>query len=167
MQVVVGEVVETLRPEAQRQGVELAVEQLPPTIVACSAGVLASITGNLLENAVQYMGARIVKRVTVRATRDGSSTRVEVRDTGPGIPRRHWQTFFDPHLRPAGETPPGLGLGLATVRRLALAHGGRVGIAANEPAGTVVWFELPNVVPATAAASGLGWRTLVRRHRHA
>lgn len=173
---VVEDVVETLGTEAQQSGVELEIEPLPTTTVACSPGVLTSMAANLVENAIEHMGPRIVKRVTISATTDGASTRVEVRDTGPGIPRKQRDTFFDPHLRPPGAAPSGLGLGLATVRRLALAHGGSVGIAANVPAGTVVWFQLPNVArpqpESTGAArrarpwSRLRWRALVRRESH-
>jgi signal transduction histidine kinase len=48
-----------------------------------------------------------------------------------------------------------LGLGLATVRRLVEAHGGRVGIVSKSGQGTTVWFELPAVRAAVAAPVAL------------
>src|SRR4029079_17329020 len=42
-----------------------------------------------------------------------------------------------------GSAGPGLGLGLATVRRLIEGHGGRYGVDSREGAGALFWFELP------------------------
>jgi len=68
--------------------------------------------------------------------------RVEVEDTGPGLPPGIEHSIFEPYVRAPGVTQPGLGLGLATVKRFADSHGGAVGVLRAE-AGTVFWFELP------------------------
>jgi signal transduction histidine kinase len=143
----VGDAVEEARPEARARGITLEVEGLCATTVACSPGVLSSITADLLENAVKYMGEAPVKRVTVGVTTDGATTRVEVRDTGPGIAPAYRDKLFDLHARVPGSVASGFALGLPTVRRLAEAHGGSVGFASNVPAGSVFWFTLPNASP--------------------
>jgi nitrogen fixation/metabolism regulation signal transduction histidine kinase len=51
--------------------------------------------------------------------------------------------IFEPYRRGPGPTQPGLGLGLATVKRLVLAHGGRLGVRNAPSGGAVFWFDLP------------------------
>jgi signal transduction histidine kinase len=50
---------------------------------------------------------------------------------------------FDPYVRGAGTSEPGLGLGLATVRRLVEGHDGRTGVSSQPGEGALFWFELP------------------------
>ncbi|MDF2695692.1 MAG: sensory transduction histidine kinase, partial [Labilithrix sp.] len=116
------------------------------TVVACSTGVLVSLVSNLLENAIKYMGNAPVKRVTVHVHEADGRVRFEVRDTGPGVAPSLKDRIFDPYVRAGESGVPGLGLGLATVRRLVEAHGGSVGVRPNEGgAGSIFWFELPKV----------------------
>jgi hypothetical protein len=81
--------------------------------------VLVSIVSNLVDNAIKYMGDVSVRQIVLRARRRGSKVRVEVVDTGPGIAKNLQQRIFEPHVRGGPTAAPGLGLGLATVRRLA------------------------------------------------
>lgn len=129
--------------KAQDKGIDLRVDAGPTAQVMCSVGVLTSLVQNLVANALKYMGDRSVRRVTVRASADGGMVRVEVEDTGPGIPPDVQKHIFEPFVRGAHENVEGLGLGLATVRRLAKAHGGTVGVRSTPGAGSVFWFELP------------------------
>jgi signal transduction histidine kinase len=69
--------------------------------------------------------------------------RLEVQDSGPGIPDEMRMKIFDPYVRAAQSGIPGLGLGLATVRRLAEAHGGAVGVDSRPGQGSLFWIELP------------------------
>ena len=80
--------------------------------------------------------------VRVRTIDDHS--RFEVDDTGPGVPPELEKTLFDPFVRAKGHDP-GVGLGLATVRRLAQGHGGEVGFRSKPGGGSVFWFELATV----------------------
>jgi signal transduction histidine kinase len=75
--------------------------------------------------------------------------RFEVADTGPGLPPAFEKHAFEPYMR-ATTRVPGLGLGLATVKRLVCAYGGHVGVARGEGGvGALFWFELPRPGPAT------------------
>jgi signal transduction histidine kinase len=74
--------------------------------------------------------------------------RVEFEDTGPGVPPGFEKTIFEPYRRAPGVTQPGLGLGLATVQRLILAHGGTIGVSKARGGGAIFWFELPRAVAA-------------------
>ncbi len=68
---------------------------------------------------------------------------VEGQDTGPGIPSELGPRVFSPYVRGTGSGRPGIGLGLATVKRMAEAHGGTVGVQTALGCGSVFWFELP------------------------
>ncbi len=87
--------------------------------------------------------------------------RFEVEDTGPGLPPGLEPLIFEPYVR-GQKTGAGIGLGLATVRRIAEAHGGEVGVFGNKECGCTFWFELPRAAVAKLPA-GL---SLVRSDEH-
>ena len=124
---------------------DVTVEPHVPVVLGCSAGVLTSILTNLLRNAVGYMADSVERRVAVRFQDAGSLVRVEVEDTGPGLPAGMEDSVFEPYVRGAGLTQPGLGLGLSTVRRLVQAHGGALGVRSEVGRGCTFWFEMPCV----------------------
>jgi signal transduction histidine kinase len=125
---------------------DVVIEPFDGGEVACSPGVLLSILANLVRNAVKYMSDSAMKRVTVRVARVEGSMRVEVEDTGPGVPAGMEERIFDPYVRADGVTQAGIGLGLATVKRLCEAHGGTVGVRSTLGRGSVFWFTLPRPV---------------------
>jgi signal transduction histidine kinase len=116
-------------------------------VVACDPSMLAVMLSNLVRNAIKYMGEGDEgdRRITLRGHPRGTSMRLEVEDTGPGIPPGTEATVFEPFVRlssgAAGAS--GVGLGLATVKRLVEAHGGRVGVTARPGGGCRFWFTLP------------------------
>jgi signal transduction histidine kinase len=140
-----GGVIEGFLPRAQEQEIALCAEEIDQGSVACSPGVLTSIVSNLVGNALKYMGDTSVRRVIVRARDVGGMMRIEVQDTGPGVPVGLRERIFDPYVRAATSGVSGLGLGLATVRRLVDAHGGAVGVEANPDGGSLFWLQLPKV----------------------
>lgn len=139
----VRDVVFVLEPAATTANVELVAELHAPCSLACNPGVLTSLLSNLVNNAVKYMGDSARRVVTVRSLDAGESVRVEVADTGPGVPEAVRSHVFEPYVRAVDTKQPGIGLGLATVRRLAEAHGGKVGLDSELGVGTTFWFELP------------------------
>jgi signal transduction histidine kinase len=140
-------VIDANRELAAERGVELHVQPFLPHAVACSPGVLDSLVTNLVRNAIKHMGDRPVKRVDVRVVDRGPLTRVEVEDTGPGLPPSLEDAVFEPYVRGAGAHGPGIGLGLATVKRIARAHGGAVGVRSQPGRGSIFWFEIPKATP--------------------
>lgn len=143
---VIDGVLDQLRAPAEESAITLSREPVePPITVAASPGVLSSILSNLLGNAIKHMGNSPVRAVSVRTHDLGRAARFEVSDTGPGVDPALRAHMFEPYVRGAGATVPGLGLGLATVRRLIEAHGGAVGWLPNRGPGGTFWFELPMV----------------------
>ena len=140
------EVVALQRPFAEDARCDLQL--LPPASarLACSPGVLTSLLSNLIVNAVKYMGDSASRRIVVRTRERHALVRVEVEDTGPGIPPHLRETIFEPHVRGTATGVEGIGLGLATVKRLAQGHGGNAGVEPAPGGGSVFWFELPRFV---------------------
>jgi signal transduction histidine kinase len=140
----VREIADEFAPIAHEAGVELRVEsEGAGRDVACSSGVLTSALSNLVQNAIKYIGEGEIRRVSIRTEDRAGEVRVEVEDTGPGIARADRERLFEPYARGRDAKAPGLGLGLATVRRLVESHGGHVGVQARPEGGTVFWFSLP------------------------
>jgi len=98
---------------------------------------------NLVENCWKYTPAK--GRVTIACVPVANGLRVEFNNSGDGIPQQDvpfiFERFFtaDPsRSREAG----GAGIGLAIVKQLIEAHGGKVG-AESKSGETCIWFELP------------------------
>lgn len=139
----VQEIVEEMRPAARQSELELVVQHLEPVRVACSRGVLGSLLSNLLGNAIKYSGAAADGTVLVRMAVSEARARFEVEDHGPGITAELQASVFDPYVRGDEHRQPGLGLGLATVKRLSESHGGSCGVRSVPGRGSTFWFELP------------------------
>ena len=93
---------------------------------------------NLLVNAVQAMGGRGTLRVHIHAAQ--GMAHIDVADSGPGIPRHAMDKLFTAFFTTKAR---GTGLGLATVRRIADAHGGQVAILSTGEQGTIVRLSVP------------------------
>jgi len=103
---------------------------------------------NLVTNALDAMPGG--GSLTISAAAHEHGIRVEVADTGPGIPPQIIERLFEPWVttKPTGQ---GTGLGLAIVRDVVTAHGGSIS-ARNESDGAVFVIDLPAAgAPATTA----------------
>ncbi len=136
----------------------ILVEAFPAASVACEPGVLAVILSNLVRNAIKFTGdeSRPVRRVTLRGRAGNQHLRLEVEDTGPGIPPAAAARIFEPfvRLKQAGDAARvGIGLGLATVKRFVEANGGKVGVETWPGQGCCFWVTLPLALPASPPAA--------------
>lgn len=129
---------------AQEKGLELGLEvepDLPP--VAGDEFHLEQVIINLVDNAVKYTDAG---RVMVRLGRQGNQVRLEIEDTGIGIPAdqlpRLYERFFvtdKARSRKLG----GTGLGLAIVKHIVLRHGGEIRAESDPGKGSRFTVLLP------------------------
>ena len=104
---------------------------------------LAQVLGNLLSNAARYTPAG--GTVTVRAERRASDLLVSIANTGEGIPADDLDRVFERFYRvekSRDRARGGAGIGLAIVKQLVEASGGRVG-AESSDGQTRFWFSLP------------------------
>jgi two-component system sensor kinase FixL len=97
---------------------------------------------NLMRNAMEAMRESVVKQLSVTVYRhDEMQLRVEVSDTGPGIPADIAPQLFQPFVT---SKPGGMGIGLSISRRIIEAHGGELSVVSS-PEGATFAFTLPIV----------------------
>lgn len=135
--VAVREAVELVRKHPAMQGVaiELTTASLP---LAAQPGLISQIVTNLVVNAGEAAGEG--GRVAVRVLEHPGEVRVEVHDSGPGVPRERRATLFEALTT---TKPDGNGMGLFSVRACAKALGGDVGVGDSELGGACFWVRLP------------------------
>ena len=125
---VVQSAVETARPQIEAQGHTLTVT-LPPQPIHLDADLtrLAQVFWNLLNNSAKYTEPG--GRISLIVEREGNEAVVTVRDNGIGIPAESLSGLFEIFSqvdRSLERAQGGLGIGLALVKGLTEAHGGRV-----------------------------------------
>ena len=107
---------------------------------------------NLILNARQHGGER--DSIAVRLSARDANLRVAVVDRGSGIARERVPGLFELIHQPLSSIASGrITLGLAVVRAIAEAHGGRVGARNRRGGGACVWFELPGIVGPAGGAT--------------
>jgi PAS domain S-box-containing protein len=141
-------------------GDRLMVEGPPSLPVYADRIRLVQVISNLVENALTYApNGPIVVRVAPLAPADPDppdppdptgapgGVRLSVADSGPGLPLEEqplvWDSFFRGAHVAGLNVAPGSGIGLAVVKALVEAHGGRVGLNSTPGAGATFWLELP------------------------
>lgn len=131
------ELCEAYQPKLSSAGLTLKLENedaLPP--INGDPRQLRRVFTNLLDNAVKFSskGGNII----VSTTTDASKIRVSVKDQGMGISADELPFIFDAfHRGKAGEQVKGFGLGLAAVKAIVEAHGGRVMVESEVGKGSI------------------------------
>ena len=132
-------VVARLGERVGRTGRAVEVEAPAGLRLACDRLRMEQALGNMLENALRYGEGR----VSLAAAERGEVVELHVRDEGRGFPPGFADRAFERFTRADGaRTGGGAGLGLAIVRAIATAHGGRAGTA-DRDGGADVWIEVP------------------------
>jgi signal transduction histidine kinase len=144
---------ESMQVQARSARLDLRLQDVDHSIVVMADPVrLRQVVRNLLSNAIKFTdhGA-----VTIRARVLDGMARIEVEDTGIGIPADQQEALFNRFQRipdSTGRLRPGTGLGLSICRRLVEAMSGTAGVASEAGRGSVFWFTLPLATDDVAAA---------------
>lgn len=142
MQDLIEEIGEMLDPKAEQKGLELSYDNAPLAVQADRNRIRQVLT-NLVDNAISYSDSGTVK---ARMRRHMDKARVEVVDTGRGIPEDHLDRIFERFYRvdaARSRKEGGTGLGLAIVKQILEAHGESIHVESTKGRGTRFWFELP------------------------
>jgi len=118
------------------------IDDIPP--VKGDKDKLTDVLTNLIDNALKFTLEH--GQITITAKKIGGNIRVEVKDTGIGIPAEHipylFQRFYQVDSS-ASRRYGGTGLGLYISKTIVEAHGGKIWIESEEGKGTAVYVELP------------------------
>jgi PAS domain S-box-containing protein len=140
--------VSLVRPvaEAKALGLVFVTDPDAPSQLLVDPMRLRQVLLNLLGNAVKFTDSGAVE-IRLSWSEDRSTMRIEVADTGPGIPQVQRERLFEAFERlddPSTAATEGTGLGLMISARLVGAMGGRIGCEARaDGVGSLFWFELP------------------------
>jgi len=146
--------VETQLPRAGKKEVRIEVDAPPALEFLADEGEMEIVFNNLLSNAVKYNrpGGRVA--VALRGGPDG--VELSVADTGIGIAEEDQRKLFKEFVRIRNsETAgiPGSGLGLSTVRKLAMLYGGDVAVESLSGKGATFTVHMREAVPAPVAGA--------------
>jgi two-component system NtrC family sensor kinase len=148
---VVASVVELRQRRLEENGITLDVTELADPHVLAVFAELQQVVLNLMINAEQaVMDTPEPRRITVVVSREAERARLEMQDTGPGVPGENEPKLFQPFFttKPVGQ---GTGLGLSVSYGIIQSHGGTIGYQRAPNGGALFYFELPLVSPARAA----------------
>ena len=137
------ELFEAYHPRAVQSGIELQLENsegLPP--IEADAARLRRVLTNLLDNAFKFTVGE--GKVTILTQQTDHEVSIKITDEGRGIAAEDLQAVFEPFQRGRdAEDTEGIGLGLAVVRAIVEAHGGRVVVESELGKGSVFTVILP------------------------
>ncbi len=145
LRALVSKTVEAFQVQAAENQITLTtdlVANLP--LLNLDAQRIEQVLRNLISNALRYTSAG--GTVTVKLLKSGNAARVEITDTGPGIPADALPHVFERFWhgdKSRSRAQGGTGLGLAIAKQWIEAHGGQIGVQSQVGRGTTFWFSLP------------------------
>lgn len=135
------EVYDIEKAKADEKGIDLVVEN-PVINVRADRARIRQVLINLTDNAIAYSDEGTVR---CRYRRHLDKVRIEVVDTGKGIPEHHLERIFERFHRvdpDRSRKSGGTGLGLSIVKQILAAHGENIFVESTVGRGTRFWFEL-------------------------
>ncbi len=143
METAFAEVLETLRPLADKKSQTLSQHAENGLNVRADATRFKQVLMNLVGNAIKFSPEG--GDIGLAACLIDGKVCVEVRDTGPGIPLEEQKRIFEKfyRLRQSEKSTEGTGLGLAITQKLVELHGGELGLESQPGHGSRFYFSLP------------------------
>jgi signal transduction histidine kinase len=156
----VNDACQRLEAAARARGITLGHDRLDGLFVYADPALMARVIDNVLSNAVHYNRENGWVQVTAHVEEPADGTwqapivQIEVRDTGPGIPREQHERVFERFFRldhSRARQTGGSGLGLAICREVIALHGGTIRVGASSSGGTTMEIRMPGRGSETAA----------------
>jgi PAS domain S-box-containing protein len=151
---VVAHAVQAGTPVAAARGIALTWSTEPVPAASGDRLRIGQVIDNLVSNALKFTPTG--GTVDVRAYPHRSAVRIEVADTGMGIPEDEQEQLFERFFRTARaqeQAIPGVGLGLSISKAIVEAHNGRISVTSVEGSGTTFFVDLPAVAKSLQVVS--------------
>lgn len=130
------------QPLAEDKGISMQCGAADPCLVKGNPQMLQRLLANLVDNAIKYTDPGGSVRVSV--DRIESNVRMEVQDTGPGIPPEDHKRIFQRFYRgDQSRTLGGAGLGLSLAQAIVRAHGGEISLQSQPGQGSTFAVLIP------------------------
>lgn len=141
---IAADAVDAATPVLAAAGVAVRTELAPDCCIAGDADRLHQALTNMLSNAARY--CRPGDEVKVAVSAADSEVVLTVADTGPGIPSADLDRVFERLWRGTADSGNhGLGIGLAVVKSIVVAHGGTVAVVSEAGAGAQFQLRFPRL----------------------
>jgi PAS domain S-box-containing protein len=149
---VIDECISLLGPQAHQEGVTVAMDgtHIGSMYVVADRQRLKQVLLNLLSNGIKYNREQGTVQVSIERTAEGSRIRIDVSDSGRGIPPERIEQLFAPFERLGleGSGIQGTGLGLALTKPLVEAMGGTISVTSEPGKGSTFSVELASAAEA-------------------
>ncbi|KAF2958774.1 PAS domain-containing sensor histidine kinase [Thermotoga sp. Ku-13t] len=144
---VINYVLSIVEPLAKEYGVEVSAQCDDVTVWADQDRMVQMIL-NLVDNAIKYTSLKEIgeKKVKIKIAKEDDRAKIEVSDTGPGIPKEALSRLFDRFYRVdkgRSRKMGGSGLGLSIVKSIVDRHGGEITVSSEIGVGTTFTVRLP------------------------
>ena len=143
---VIREAAGVMSEKIRQEGFNLHINAAPDVKFPYDREVMVQVLINLVENSLKFGRTAPVREITLFARMDGDQAIVGVSDTGPGIPAQALKKVFDDFYRVDNsltQTTRGTGIGLALVKKLVEAMGGKVLAKNNTGPGCTIEIRMP------------------------
>ncbi len=127
-----------MRSQAAKKNIEIALQPSASIICECDDEQMTQVMLNLLLNAIQILPPN--GKITIHLEESQTQVVIAVSDNGPGVTAEHREQIFDPFF---SQRNGGIGLGLAIVRQIILAHHGSIHVEPNDHQGATFVIQLP------------------------
>jgi signal transduction histidine kinase len=132
----------SVKHQVEQAGAKISIAPRLPTIVSDRLA-LEQIFGNLIDNAIKYLGRDKPGAIDVAASSNGERVTIEVADNGRGIAPSDHERIFELFRRAGAQDVPGEGIGLAHVRALVRRLDGDISVASQVGGGSRFHVTLP------------------------
>ncbi len=152
---VISEVAELYEPLIDDANMQLIMNKNEPVTILADRQLISQAISNLVDNAIKYSNTPNAKEkdktIELTVERIGNLAKVIIADKGEGIPKEKRKSVFNRFVRlEDSRSKPGTGLGLAMVRAIVKAYGGKIKLEDNHP-GLKVMITFPEDKEALAA----------------
>lgn len=142
-------IVGELSPQSAKRDVVINMVDLDVTVTADKKLIARAIT-NILSNAISFSPKG--GKIDVSCEQKDQSITVQIKDEGPGVPEEFQSLIFERFgttKKRADQNRTSTGLGLSICREIIVAHGGLIGVSAEQSKGSTFWFTIPREQDAT------------------
>ncbi|MEZ7853261.1 MAG: response regulator [SAR324 cluster bacterium] len=130
---------------AEREGMVSFVNLPEMPQVRCDPIRMLKVWQNLIANSIKYRGSKNPVKIEFGSNKNNVSTNYWIRDNGPGILAEYQDKVFETNAR-LNYDVEGYGFGLATVKKIVEAHGGKIWIDSDVNDGSCFVCELPHEI---------------------
>ncbi len=143
---VIASVKEILKDNLEREGFLLEIDHKNIEEIMYDRELMVQVLINLVENSMKFGKDSHEKKIKISVNQDGKYVNISVSDKGPGIPRHALKKVFDDFYRvesPLIRKTRGTGIGLAFVKKVITAMGGKVFASNNDAGGCTITLSMP------------------------